>query len=170
VSHEQGKPHKASHETPLGFTDDEKLYYRVSNERFQVILTDEQTTVHRVSLDTNNYGEFLFVMVSRPAGDRRQTATFYSLGLHEYRERWIIDHWHYYEWNPPTGAQMLAEILTKEETEERIQQRRDEIAQYGTPDVQTRRGKLFDFIADITDDDFAVTEIDDLEDLFGDEF
>jgi hypothetical protein len=55
----------------FGFTKGEKLDWRVSQERFQSILEDEQTIIHRVEDSENKYGEFLFVTASRPGLDDR---------------------------------------------------------------------------------------------------
>ena len=53
-----------------GFEEREVLDRRLSDNRFRQILEDEGTRVHHISEDYNNYGEFLFVTVSREAGSK----------------------------------------------------------------------------------------------------
>jgi hypothetical protein len=75
----------------------------VSDERFRTLLDDERTTIHQIDLSANNYGEFLFVTLSlpeqasQPVGQRASVVTFFGLGFHDYRERWIIAEWFWYE-------------------------------------------------------------------------
>src|SRR5690606_41893474 len=35
--------------------------------------------------------------ISRPGGKQRIFLTFYSMGFHEYRERWVYQEWYWYE-------------------------------------------------------------------------
>jgi hypothetical protein len=161
MSEHEPKPLYYDISQAFGFTEQEVLYTRISDERFQQLLDDEQTTIHQVILSTNNYGEFMFVTASRPGETTRQTITMWSLGLHEYRERWVIDEWFWYP--APTLPGQERDIIPKEDVEKVLAQRRDEIAHYGTPDIQTRRGKLFEYLADLSDEDFAWSEIEDLE-------
>jgi len=158
------------------FTEREKLFYRVSEARFQELLEDERTAIHRVELSANDYGEFLFITVSlpkaasQPVGERKGVVTMYGLGLHEYRERWITDEWFWYE--AFSRPELLEQIMTKEEVEEILRERREEIAPYVTDKAQSGRGKLFEMVAELTDDDGAIAEMDDLgdlADLLGDE-
>jgi len=86
----QRKPYEV-----FGLTENEVLRWRVNQERFLEILEDEQTKIHTVTPSSNEYGDFLFVTVSR------------------------------------TGKQ----------------------------------GRMFEILADLTDDDSAIAEIEDLEDL-----
>jgi len=48
----------------LEFNERERLYDRISHERFMAILSGEQTTPHSITISSNNYGEFLFVTLS----------------------------------------------------------------------------------------------------------
>jgi hypothetical protein len=148
----------------FGFTEQEKLDDRVSDERFKTFLNDPHTTIHQVDESTNNYGEFLFVTVSRPIGDeKRECATFFGYGYHEHRERWFTNEWLWYRANqfPETMRQQL----TREEAKELLQQRRRWITPFITEEPQSDHARLFEFLADLTDEDGALTEIEDLEDL-----
>src|SRR5688572_33305957 len=110
----------------FAFTEHQRLWERISHERLTAKLTDERTAVHHIEVSTNNYGEFLFVTMSQQVGADRQMLTFWGLGFHESRERWLTDRWCWYEtqqWHheiPPK--------ISPEDAQALIQQRRDEIA------------------------------------------
>ena len=53
------------------FTENEKLFDRISHERFKEMIEDEATTVHKAEVSSNNYGEFLFVTTSRASQEGR---------------------------------------------------------------------------------------------------
>ena len=154
-------------EDSFGFTENEKLFYRVSDERFRQLLDDEQTTIHQVELSTNDYGQFLFVSTSRPRDQEKVVCmTFWGYGRHEFRERWLTEEWFYYRTSP--SSKTMQENMTREEALELINQRREAIAPYIDKSTQSKRGELFEIIADLSDDDAAITELDDLGDLFDD--
>ena len=145
---------------PFGFTEHEQLWDRISDTRFQAFLTDEATTIHKIEIDANNYGEFAFVTVSREAGGQRSIITLWGLGYHEYRERWITDHWRWYKGNQFPA--ILTQNLQLEEAQERLTERRQEIAPYVSQDSQSRRARLYELLAELTDEDGAYTELEDL--------
>ena len=157
-----------AHQRPYevyGFTEKECLYWRVSKERFSAILEDDQTMIHQVKESSNNFGEFLFVTTSREGRNGRISMTIYGLGFHEYRERWFTDEWYWYQSN--FNPNLLRERLTKEEAQEIIQQRLEDIRpEIGDTD-QSERGKLFEMLADLTDEDGALAEMQDIEHLAG---
>jgi len=146
---------------PEGFrlTENEKLFDRISDARFQQLLFNDQTTIHNVKVDSNSYGEFLFVTVSRPATQGDEHLTFWGLGHHEYRDRWITDEWFYYA--PNFNSETLKHKLHHDTARESIQQRRDEIA-VEAKSTQSTAGALFEMLADLTDDDGAIADIEDL--------
>lgn len=163
MSHEHS-PHPSQlrpHEV-FGFTEEEQQRWRISDERLKAIIDDEQTRVHTVGESHNNYGEFLFVTVSRMAAQRRICMSFYGLGFHEYRERWITNEWFWYQ--ASTNALTNEQAVTREEARELIQQRREEITPSVRLDTQSERGRFFEQLADMTDDDAAFTEIEDMGD------
>ena len=148
-----------------GFTEKEQLHWRINRERFESILDDEPTVIHEIQESSNNFGEFLFVTTSRQGDQGRVFMTFYGLGYHEYRERWITDEWFWYQANPLHD--LLSKRLEKEEAHELLRQRSESIKQDIRPDTQTERGKLFEILADLTDEDGALAEMEDME-LLGD--
>jgi hypothetical protein len=74
-------------------TEDESLRSRVSHDRFIEILDNERTLVHRLEDQSNGFGEFLFITLSRMEERSRVVMTSYGLGYHEYRLRWLTDDW-----------------------------------------------------------------------------
>jgi hypothetical protein len=164
MSHEQ--PSQPAPQRPyevFGLTEQEQLNWRVSTERFEGILKDRNTIIHEVKESSNNYGEFLFVTVSRAADHGRICMTFFCLGYHEYRERWLTDEWFWYQANP--YPVLIREQIPKEDTEEIIKQRMESIQPYIEEDSQTYRGRLFELLADLTDEDGALAELEDLDDI-----
>lgn len=153
-------------ELAFGFNEKERLYDRMRDERFLSLLRDEQTTVHQVTLDTNNFGEYFFVTLGRLSADTQQVmVTFFGLGFHEQRERWITEEWGWYT-TAPMKARNDKEI-PKAEAERLIQERRDQIAPYITDVQPSKRAQLFALLADLTDEDGAYSEMEDLEGLMG---
>ena len=84
---------------PFGFTEHEQLWDRISDARFQALIDDAATTIHTIDIDSNSYGEFAFVTLSREAQGQRVIVRFWGLGYHEHRERWITSHWNWYRGN-----------------------------------------------------------------------
>ena len=60
----------------FGFTEKERLYWRVGGERFQEIIEDDRTIIHEIKGSFNNYGEFLFVTSGRSRDQERIIMTF----------------------------------------------------------------------------------------------
>src|SRR5690606_15052985 len=97
MSHERPAPSpRPGPGTEFGFTEREQLFDRVSHDRLISFLDDETAAVHRVQASSNSYGEFLFVPVSRAGATRELCVTFFGLGFHEHRGRWVIDEWYWY--------------------------------------------------------------------------
>ncbi|MBN1536889.1 MAG: DUF2958 domain-containing protein [Anaerolineales bacterium] len=147
----------------FGFTENESLYWRVSDNRFEEILEDKQTVVHTIQESSNNYGEFLFVTASRPGLQERICITFFGLGYHEYRERWISNEWFWYQSSPT--RELLGKKMDKDEAKEILSKRQDFIAPYLSENTQTGRGHLFETLADMTDEDGAMAEMEELDSL-----
>ena len=59
--------------------------------------------------------------------------------------------------------------LSQEEAEQLIQARQEDIAPYVTTGGQSKRGKLFEMLADMGDEDGAYSELEDLGPLFFDD-
>ncbi|MBZ0320104.1 MAG: hypothetical protein K8L91_27070 [Anaerolineae bacterium] len=98
----------------------------------------------------------------KPTVAIRQGARF--LPYHTHREQWITQHWHWYESHPSLIAKKP--ILPKTEALQLIQNRRDEIAPHVTDIQPSKSALLFGLLADLTDEDAALAELDDLGDFF----
>jgi hypothetical protein len=141
-------------------TEGEVARWRVTDERLREILAVPNTTTHTIKLSTNTFGEFLFLTASRGVGQQRVCMTFYGLGYHEYRERWISEEWFWYQ-----SQESTVDVRTKlsgEEVNEKLEQRLAEISPLLGQDTQTEIGQMFEQFADLTDDDAALAEMQDL--------
>ena len=85
------------------------------------------------------------------------------LPYHDYRERWLTDEWFWHRAHP--FPSVIERTIPGEETLEIIQQRLESISSYAGQDDQTGRGRLFEMLADLTDEDGAWAELQDLGDL-----
>jgi len=102
----------------------------------------------------------MFITTSRPGEKGRIYMTFYGLGYHEHRERWITEEWYWYQANP--HPKLIRNKLEKEAAQELLEQRMEEISPHISDKTQTNRGQLFEMLADLTDEDGALAEIQDL--------
>mgnify|MGYP001170089670 CR=1 FL=1 len=144
----------------FGFTEHERLFDKISHTRFLEFLDDPKTRVHRIEESTNSYGEYLFVTVSRPGTKKRILVTFYGLGYHEYREKWIAEDWYWYE--SVQSSLITQPTIPRDEAKRLIEERYREVRAYAQNDTQTRQGQLFEMIADLTDEDGAWAEMQDM--------
>jgi hypothetical protein len=160
------RPNPTSSQKPyevFGFSEQERLNWRVSKERFDEILDNDRTVIHKIEASSNDYGEFLFVTASRSGDQARVCMTFYGLGYHEHRERWIADEWFWYQANP--YPDLLKQQITKEEAKELLKSRQESISQYISSETQTERGRFYELLADLTDEDGALAEMEDLDEV-----
>ena len=151
--------HKRPYEI-FGISEDEVTRWRVSDERLNETLADPNTTTNKARLSSNTYGEFMFVTASRGKGTGRICMTFYSYGYHQFRERWITEEWFWHQ----TSADMIspADKLPFEEAQEILSERLTEISPHLDEDTQTDLGRMFEALADMTDDDAALAEMQDM--------
>lgn len=170
MSHERPTPSpQPDLETRLGFTKRERLNHRVSEERFRALIEDEHTVIHSVELSANNYGEFLFLTVSlpeqakQPVGERSSVVTFWGLGYHEYRERWLTAEWFWYE--AFSCPEFVERNVDKATARQILEEQRVRIRSDGDHLPQSKRGKWFEMLADLTDEDGALAELEDLGDM-----
>jgi hypothetical protein len=144
----------------FGITEEEVSRWRISDKKLNEILASPNTTVNTIKTDSNNYGEFLFLTASRGIGKERICMTFWGLGFHRYRERWITQEWFWYQTS--TSFVDSKEELTREEAQERLKNRRKDISYYKKDHEQSKLGRLFELLADLMDDDAALAEMQDL--------
>lgn len=151
-------------EEVFGLTEREKLWDRISDERFQTILSDPDTTIHQIELASNSFGEYLFISLSREANGQRAALVFWGLGFHEQREHWITDHWRWYSKQARYLPDRTLPLTTAQSI---IQERREEIAPQITTEAPSERAQLFTILADLGDEDGALAEMQDLERWMG---
>ncbi|NLW72117.1 MAG: hypothetical protein GXY37_04420 [Chloroflexi bacterium] len=116
--------------------------------------------MHALEESHNNYGEYLFVTLSRPGGKQRVFLTFYGLGFHEGRERWVYQEWYWYE--SVRGAGLERQRVPRDAARQQIDERHRECQASASHDAQTNRGRIFELLADLTDEDGAYIEMEDL--------
>jgi len=147
--------------TGFSFTEQEQLYDRISHARFLALVQQPDIVVHEVKEDSNSFGEYLFVTLGSPS-EPGKLLTFWGLGYHEYRERWITDTWEWYADYLMTKRQNR---VPKDDALSQIKEREDDAKAHAAPANQSRRAQLYELVADLTDDDGALTELEDLENL-----
>lgn len=146
----------------FGLSEHEYLYSSVSDQCFHELLNRPDTIVHNLEITSNSYGEFVFVTLSRTVNGRQVWITFFGLGYHEQRERWLTDDWRWYESYSPTKQEQTT-ILDKAEVMQQIEARRKEIKANADDTPPSARAVLFAMLADLTDEDGAYSELEDLE-------
>jgi len=154
------RPHWQKPYEVFDITEAEVACWRVTDEKLREILANPNTTTHTIKMDTNTFGEFFFLTASRGKGQQRVCMTFYGLGFHEYRERWITEEWFWHQ--APTDSVSLTEKLSFEKVQSKLTERLDEITPKVSKNKQTDLGRMFDCLADTTDDDAALAEMQDL--------
>lgn len=130
----------------------EQLFSRIGHERFLAFLRDRRTTIHDAQVSTNTYGEFLFVTTSRPSQERRETVTFFGLGLHEPRDRWFVDEW---SWYSSVDDWKQDQRLNKEQVLWTIEERRAGIQVDAAGHQQSREGAVFEMFAELSDNEMG---------------
>lgn len=155
---------KEGQPTPcFSFTEREKLYDLIAHSRFLSIVAQPDVDIHEVNESTNSFGEFLFVTLSCRTEQPKKLYTFYGLGYHEHRERWITDTWQWYE--SQRSTQQLP-LLDKDEAVQQVKDRETYArASAGSEEPQSQRAQLYEILADLTDEDGALSELDDLDSL-----
>ncbi|NOG49613.1 MAG: hypothetical protein HND48_09355 [Chloroflexi bacterium] len=154
---------RRSHQPCFTFTEREKLYDQVSHRRFMAIVMQPDMDIHKVKEDSNSFGEYLFVTVSCRTEQPKKLYTFWGLGYHEHRERWIADSW---QWFESQRRQEALPVLAKEEAYQQIKEREAFVRANATPIQQSRRAHLYEVLADLTDEDGALAELEDLGWMF----
>jgi hypothetical protein len=145
------------------FTERENLYDRVSHDRFMAIVMQPDVDIHEIQESSNSFGEYLFVTVSCRTEQPKRLLTFWGLGYHAHRERWITDSW---QWYVSQRKLESLPVLAKEEAYQQIKEREAFVRANVTPTQQSRRAQLYEVVADLTDEDGALAELEDLGWMF----
>lgn len=140
-------------------TDKEHLWDKISYDRMKELLNDPKIVVLDYSIDYNSYGEFFFITLKHKDDDEKYF-TFFGLGLHEGRNRWM-DEFTFYtmykndytKYPMPSKAETMISLNDWEGEFKR--QRKNYIERYGN-----KPNRLYEEIADMSDDDFAMSQLD----------
>jgi hypothetical protein len=154
------KEHEPQAHTGFDLHENERLFDRLSDKRFEQLVFDEETVIHQIKLDSNSYGEFLFLTASRPNEKSREVLTFWGYGLHEHRDRWLMDEWFFHSSSP--SAETLKQNISHDKARELLQERKQEISKDTANSEQSQMGALFEMLADLADDDGILAEMQDL--------
>jgi hypothetical protein len=141
-------------------SDAERLDERISHGRLLGVLGRQDVVVHTVKDDHNAFGEFLFVTVSRKAANPK-AITFYGLGYHEYRERWLVEDWRFFERGllNPTGL----EVMSKAEALKIIAEHAAEVRSQAKPEGRSGQALLYELLAEMGDEDSALADMEDMD-------
>jgi len=74
--------------------------WRIPDDKLKEILANPNTSTHEIKSSSNHFGEFLFITASQGRGQQRIYMSFWGMGYHEYRERWIHKEWFWHQ-TPP---------------------------------------------------------------------
>lgn len=162
AEHHRPNPSQKPYEV-FGLTEQETLNWWLSDERFKAILDHPETSVLAIERSSNDFGEFLFITTGRRTGERAVFMTFYGLGYHGYREKWITDEWYWYQAYPHEMEEQ--DRIDKKEAGKQIAERLEDIRPHIREDIQTERGKLFETLAALTDEDAAKAELEDFQSI-----
>jgi len=78
---------------------------------------------------------------------------------------WFMDEWHWYQ--TYANSESCKGEISKDDAAKQIEARKNEILSYAEKATQSEAGHLFEMVADLTDDDGAIAEFDDLLGFLG---
>jgi hypothetical protein len=163
MTEREHRPQRPAFAEAFDLTEREVLFNHLTDTRLQSLLDQPDLLIHSAEVDSNSYGEFLFLTLSKAYQGKRFTLTCYSLGWHEEREEWIQGSWAFYQNNPLEA--LAQKTLSKAEVQTLLKGRQAEVTAWSqavTPPL--RRALLFRLLADLTDEDGAHSELEDLGD------
>lgn len=156
---EQQQEQKNRRHLSRWLTEEEFRDGRVSHKRFMALANRRDVNVHAIDISSNSFGEYLFVTLSRSQHSESPLLTFFGLGYHEYRERWITNLWCMYQ----SCQKELRQIhIPKNDALQQIEERLTETLAMTKPAQQSPRAKVYELFAEFTDEDAAIGELEDL--------
>ncbi len=150
---------------PFVLTDDEHFARQLTHARFAALFHHPATRLLGIEVSTNLYGEWLFVTLLLDADTDTNThpLTFWGLGYHSSRERWLTGEWHWHQaFSPALAAETPDKAHAWREVGERLAHCQAEAVAAPAPG---RRASLYALLADLTDEDGALSELEDLDAL-----
>ena len=164
---------------PIGMgilTEEEASRDYITWERLIELIDREDAVVSSLSRDRNSYGEFTFVKLTfmpvprgeiygpncaRPLDPEWRTIGFYGLGYHEHRDVWYTERWHISTMSHMRFDEVQVNWLRKEPTIEKLYAELERIEPLAKGHKPDRRGQVFAMLADLTDDDAAISDMED---------
>lgn len=153
----------------LGITESQDLWETIPHTQLLDIIARPDVLLSGYSVGENAYGEFLFFSIHLP--NHREYITVYGLGENWNSEKWLTATWKFYEsytsvWeleHYPLETISAKALLAKIET------RIADITKQGAylPHVPSQRATYYSMLAEFSDEDSAIMEIDDLMNLLG---
>jgi hypothetical protein len=141
----------------MKLTHDEKMFGTISYNRLIDLISAEEAVVEQSGRDWNSYGEFRFIYLFSETDEFGIVA--YGHGEHEYRERYFVETWGFYHYHTAHG--------TEEDKQKLLQQLSVEHAEYieleKARETPSEIAETYSLIADLADDDFALSEMEDME-------
>lgn len=140
------------------FSENEKLFEQISHRRFLRLISTSEVMINVIQESANAFGEFLFVTLTRPKQAEVKPLTFYGLGYHEQRERWIYEYWRWYESYLDTQGRVVPKRQAIEQIKAREQWVKGMAASGPKP---SRRAQMYEMLAELTDEDGALSDLED---------
>jgi len=137
-------------------TENEKLFSKISFKRLKKLLLEKDIEILRFERSTNSYGEFLFITCIEKGNDI--TYSFYGCGLHEYRNTYLNDVFHFYSGNSVKVLFNNPIPLDKNKT---LLDLEIEYNKYKKIELEDNRDEdtTFSMIADMADEDYAISNL-----------
>jgi len=147
---------------PFGLTENEMLFDRVTAKRLKEIINNKNYRLVYNKRDTNNYGEFRFITLT----DGKEAITFWGNGFHEMRDCFYTKTWFFYinpiqEW----GKKFYKPVddSHKKHAIQIVDFEAEELEEDAREHHQSKEGKVFTCVANLTDDDAAMSMLEDGE-------
>lgn len=149
---------------PFGLTENEMLFDRVTSKRLKEIINNKKYRLTYNKRDTNNYGEFRFITLI----DGKDAITFWGNGFHEMRDCIYIKTWFFYinpiqAWSKGTDLYKPMDDSHKKHAIQIIDFEAEDLEEDAREHYQSKQGKLFTCVANLTDDDAAMSMLEDGE-------
>ena len=147
-------------------TENEKLFEKISHNRLIDLINSDTMVLVCEGVSCNSYGEFMFITLKH----KDNYISLYGLGYHEYRDMWLANEWHIAHYGKEKDFALPERKRDKRGMLKEIEDYRQKIV--NNPNVlkhkQSKRGGLFQELADIGDDDSTISLMEEYEDMFED--
>ncbi len=136
-------------------TEDERLWENISYKRLKEIIKMPNVRVVNYSIDTNSFGTFKFITIDY--NNSKDRITFYGLGFHEYKDSYVHSIFKFY--TSYKHSDDIEKILNKSDILQNLEEEYELLKEDVISHKQSREGEEFQLIAEMTDDDSAISMI-----------